>query len=181
MRREGLVDEKGLPTDPRKIVCLTEKKPSDVRNRLKELGYYKVKDPDFEYIDGRWWNKVDGSEIWRYDDPQDPTKVYYVRIDEFGHYDAYKKGWKGGHGHYHVATCDSTKDASPIPDHLLPLEREKKTLMDENHVPLDPKTKKPFKQHKNFEERFESGAITYDDYGNPSKNPAETHLLLTPE
>jgi hypothetical protein len=170
-----------LPTDPKKVVCLTGKKPHDVKKRLDKLGYKKVKDKKAEYDEfGRKWNdNAGGSEIWAYYDKEN-RKAYYVRIDEFGHMEAAKKGWKGGNPHYHVESCDMDKDASPIKDRDVPAEKRKGTPMDDNNVPLDKEGGEPLKQHENYEKRFEPGAQSFDENGEPSDDFAKTHQVSKP-
>src|SRR5712692_2142172 len=152
MRRAGLVDEEGLPTDPKKICCLARKDPAEVAARLEELGYKCVKLPQYETdpASGDKYNK--SSTIYRYEDPDSDT-VHYVRIDEEGHMRDAQQGKAGGIGHFHIDSCDSSQPATPN--------------RNTGAVPTDA-SGQPLTQDQNYQKQYEPGAQTHDDSHNPT-------------
>jgi hypothetical protein len=152
MRRAGLVDSEGLPTDPRRIVCLAGKKPAAVRQRLQELGFERVSG-GLVVVDARGQLRTHSSEVYRYYDPDGRT-AHYVRIDEFGHNGPPDRA--GSVPHYHVDTCDRTQPASP----------DRRTGV----VPTGANGQ-PLSQDQNYEQRYEPAAVTHDDSHNRVDQP----------
>jgi hypothetical protein len=107
MRRAGLVDEQGLPTNPRAIVCLAGKKPSVVKARLKQLGFELQPGGGGLVVIRNQRTTTRISEVWRYNDPNSNT-VHFVRIDEFGHGGNNLQN-AGSSPHYHVDSVDRTQ------------------------------------------------------------------------